>query len=947
MAQDLDTQLLDAIEALRKAPLGEWDAKKSAILELFDKGAKIPPHIIENLETYLSDLEQEYWDDKAVYAGRSVKDSDEYERFNILSKLNAAKDKKKSLNALFKVTKSTGVIHTPKNKAELKKLVKDKKIYLGDIDISKVTNFKDLFKKSKRRDFSGIETWDTSKVTDMQSCFEEAEHFNHNIESWNVSKVKNMSYMFYDAEAFNQPLEKWDMSSVKDVSYMFYGASKFNQKLDKWNVSKVESFESMLEFAENFDQSLESWGEKIDFSNTKKLEDINFNSMFYNSKLFKEEHFPTWFCTIKNGIYTPHHKEFLRSLLDKEISAAKIDISKITDMSKLCDRKGSFNDKGIESWDVSHVNDMCGMFDGCTYLNVNLSKWNVSNVTNMGRMFRGCENFNGDISSWNVSKVENMNEMFAYAESFNQDISKWDVSKVESMHEMFAYAENFNQDISGWNVSSKALQMCRNIFERCPINVLEAWKTKQLQALMQKNPNATNKNAKYFPRSAADLQELCKNEEIHLGEIDTSLLTDMRSAFDDSERKDFSGIETWDTSNVTNMCAMFCDAVYFNHDISSWDVSKVENMVSMFRGAKAFNQPLNSWNVSNLKKTSYMFERAKAFNQPLDKWNVSSLEDMREMFYEAKDFNQNLDSWNLSKEAQKNAKKDKHDIFHGTKLEANLPTWLNEQAAPVSAMAICGILKEMCDGEYEKGKEYFINYYNKALQGLKALLEKKKVNDKDLARIYALAMGEREFYKENTIGNCPLELLELIKKSATDPKIALKIGEKDKQKKMSFLDNAASVGRADIVKFLFDCGEVIEGMSGLEGLYSAYHRKQTSQENMVEILRLYKANGLKDADLDLEYGSLYILALEHGIFSKEMIEKELGKPLLECVLNEYMPEGWQYIEWFEYFASKDLSQEEKDFIVQDIKKRKNSRKAEDYLQRYKAILEKFGAKGIL
>lgn len=45
MAQDLDSQLLDAIEALRKAPLSEWDAKKSAILELFEQGTKIPPHI--------------------------------------------------------------------------------------------------------------------------------------------------------------------------------------------------------------------------------------------------------------------------------------------------------------------------------------------------------------------------------------------------------------------------------------------------------------------------------------------------------------------------------------------------------------------------------------------------------------------------------------------------------------------------------------------------------------------------------------------------------------------------------------------------------------------------------------------------------------------------------------------------------------------------------------
>ncbi|WP_199769771.1 hypothetical protein [Helicobacter trogontum] len=88
---------------------------------------KSHPIYIENLETYLSDLEQEYWDDRAVYAGRSIYITDEYEIFNILSKLNAAKDKKKSLNALFKIAKSKGVTLTPKNKTELKKLVKDKK----------------------------------------------------------------------------------------------------------------------------------------------------------------------------------------------------------------------------------------------------------------------------------------------------------------------------------------------------------------------------------------------------------------------------------------------------------------------------------------------------------------------------------------------------------------------------------------------------------------------------------------------------------------------------------------------------------------------------------------------------------------------------------------------------------------------------------------------------
>ncbi|HEB9350191.1 TPA: DUF285 domain-containing protein [Campylobacter coli] len=868
MAQDLDTQLLDAIEALRKAPLSEWDAKKSAILELFSKGAKIPPHIIENLETYLSDLEQEYWDDRAVYAGRSVKDSDEYELFNILSKLNNAKDKKKSLNALFKATKSTGVIHTPKNKAELKKLIKDKKIYLGDIDISKIKSFKDLFKNSRRRDFSGIETWDTSKVTDMQSCFEDAEHFNHNIESWNVSCVESMESMFKGAEAFNQPLDKWDISNVGNFEKMFAYATNFNQSLDKWDISNVGNFEKMFAYATNFNQNLESWGEKIDF------EKSYLKGIFWSSGIEKNNNYPSWYRSCnEEGIYQPKCKEFLKELLTDNISPSKIDTSLIIDMSELF-VFASFKET---QW-----------FDG-------IESWDVSSVKYMYNMFAGCKNFNSDISNWNVSSVVNMSGMFENCINFRQDLSKW-------------------------SVSSKVLLESTNIFKNCPTNMLEIWDKKHLDFLNAKNTNATNKNAKYFPKTTDDLKMLCEKEELYLGDIDTSLITDMSRIFHNSQRKDFSGIELWDTSNVVCMKLMFFGAKHFNHNIESWDVSKVENMESMFEGAKAFNQPL-------------------------DKWNLSSLQELKEMFRDCCNFNQNLDSWEFSKEGIKNAIENKNNIFHGTKLENNFPKWLQAtQKIPESVKEICDLLKEMCDDEYEKGKAFFKSYYDRALQGLKTLLEKKKVNDKDLARIYALAMGEREFYKENTIGNCPLELLELIKKSATDPKIALKIGQKDKQR-MSFLDNAASVGRADIVKILFDCGEVIEGMNGLKGLY--YHRRQISQESMIEILRLYKANGLKDTDLDFQYGSLYILALEHGIFSKEEIEKELGEPLLECVLKEYMPEGSQYIEWYEYFASKDLSQEEKDFIVQDIKERKSSRKVEDYLQRYNAILEKLGAKGIL
>lgn len=95
---------------------------------------------------------------------------------------------------------------------------------------------------------------------------------------------------------------------------------------------------------------------------------------------------------------------------------------------------------------------------------------------------------------------------------------------------------------------------------------------------------------KYKPTTKKELESLVKNRSIKLSDIDTSLITDMSELFQESKRKDFSGIETWDVSNVTNMNAMFRDARRFNQDISSWNVSNVENMAGMFRGAKSFDQ---------------------------------------------------------------------------------------------------------------------------------------------------------------------------------------------------------------------------------------------------------------------------------------------------------------------------------------------------------------------
>ena len=83
----------------------------------------------------------------------------------------------------------------------------------------------------------------------------------------------------------------------------------------------------------------------------------------------------------------------------------------------------------------------------------------------------------------------------------------------------------------------------------------------------------------------------------------------------------YGEINTWDTSNVTDMSELFKDKTTFNGDISSWDTSNVTNMGGMFYGATAFNQDIGSWDTSYVRYMRYMFDGATSFNQNLINWS--------------------------------------------------------------------------------------------------------------------------------------------------------------------------------------------------------------------------------------------------------------------------------------------------------------------------------------
>ena len=205
---------------------------------------------------------------------------------------------------------------------------------------------------------------------------------------------------------------------------------------------------------------------------------------------------------------------------------------------------------------------------------------------------------------------------------------------------------------------------------------------------------------KYKPNKRDELKALVKDESINLKDIDISLITDMSFVFSDSERKDFSGIEDWDMSKVTNTNYMFYNAKNFNHPLNKWDMSNVSSMKGMFYEAQSFNQPLDKWDTSNVTNMSKMFHKALSFNKPIENWDVSNVRDMYGMFYEtlsfnqplakwdiksvenmkfmfsyAKSFNQNLDTWDLSKV------KNKEFIADRKKVKLNIPIPTKQSSA--------------------------------------------------------------------------------------------------------------------------------------------------------------------------------------------------------------------------------------------------------------------------
>ena len=338
-----------------------------------------------------------------------------------------------------------------------------------------------------------------------------------------------------------------------------------------------------------------------------------------------------------------------RSMMKSFYGCSNMDVkaSDVPDLSLVQDLSSMFGDatslKGESAnwaWDTSNVKYTDNMFVRARNFNQNIGSWDMSNVESMTRMFNDAAAFNNggssSISAWNTAKATSMEGVFWGAKAFNQPVGSWNVSNATSFALVFMDTENFNQDLSHWDTSKATSMSYAFHLARAFDHNVGSWDVGGVTNMDHMFDGATVFN---------------NGGSSSIGSWNTANVTSMEYVFESAAAFN-QNIGGWNMSHVTSLQRMFRDAASFNNggssSINTWDTSNVTDIGGVFWGTKAFNQPVGNWNLSKNTTLWAAFLSAEAFNQDLSHWDTSKVTDFSYTFKEASSFDQSLVNWNLT-----------------------------------------------------------------------------------------------------------------------------------------------------------------------------------------------------------------------------------------------------------------------------------------------------------
>jgi surface protein len=316
----------------------------------------------------------------------------------------------------------------------------------------------------------------------------------------------------------------------------------------------------------------------------------------------------------------------------------------------------------IDTWDTSQVTNMRYVFYGKKNINPDIRKWRVESVVDMKSMFQSTNSFNIDLSGWIVSSVTTMRQMFYKATAYTQVLcgNTW-VESTASKTSMFDEAGSnakiatvpclYNTCSPGKYLTITTPKTCTN----CPNGQYQdklGFKGSACTECSVENIVSISKGSctvlGYDPLPNGNGNHIAADRVGSLGGVVDDLYQEYHNGGGNTVSKPAGSmstaeaiakhgpIDTWDTSQVTNMKYVFVNKKNINPDIRNWRVDSVVNMNGMIQATDSFNIDLSGWIVSSVTDMNYMFYDATAYTQILcgNTW-IESTASKSDMFKDA------------------------------------------------------------------------------------------------------------------------------------------------------------------------------------------------------------------------------------------------------------------------------------------------------------------------
>lgn len=310
----------------------------------------------------------------------------------------------------------------------------------------------------------------------------------------------------------------------------------------------------------------------------------------------------------------------------------------------------------LSSFDTRNVTNMYCMFQDCSDLTaVNLSSFQTDNVTNMAFMFYNCSSLAVlDVTPLRTNKVTTMENMFSGCKKLTcLDLSSFNTYKTTDMTAMFSgcsslvtiYVDDDDWGVGAVTESNSMFRNCTSIvgnkgttydanhidkqyahIDLGPNSNAPGYMSRLYKAYAVFTPSNSTLtfyfdndyayNSHYLPNSgneqpgwhevAVDVRHVVFDRSF----ADVYPLTTSYWFADMEYLTSITGLEYLNTSQVTNMCAMFYeDRNLESIDLSRFETGNVENMSSMFQGCHGLTSlDLRNFDTRKVGTMAMMFE---------------------------------------------------------------------------------------------------------------------------------------------------------------------------------------------------------------------------------------------------------------------------------------------------------------------------------------------------